>query len=423
MRCTPFLLIERLSGLLSSKTPRAILHYAGGSIVCQFLRLLAVVISTRALAPAEFGLFALAVLAMNASALFREWGQSVALYAYAGTDLRYARFHWFVSILGGLAAAFFCFVGISVLHIGPSQLTDALPLLCLILLADAAFVTPVIMAQKSFRFRFLAVTDIISILGGLAYLFYALRAEATYVALIGARLVEAAIRGSILSVGGGWKCYVPAWTKELRDYFFIKFGRYTLPQCLLESVSGNLDTLFLGTLGTPYQLGLYERAQQFLRIPLSLSLNLVDKVALVGFSEAQNNATLLRKLFKRYLIGVGLTSLLLIIGLLVCYPFVFPMVVGLEWSDAMFPLFLFAIPMLVFRPITWLMNIFFQGIGHAKVLLQSLVVFCILNLLFGPPLVVFFKAEGMFLALGIAYAGLLAWNLSKLRFMNNGKPH
>jgi hypothetical protein len=83
---------------------KALFYYASSSLVCQTLRFLGVLITTRAIVPEQFGLFAQATLLISIAGLLREVGQTGALVAYQGSDQRYAYFNFQTNLFLGCAA-------------------------------------------------------------------------------------------------------------------------------------------------------------------------------------------------------------------------------------------------------------------------------------------------------------------------------
>ena len=83
---------------------KAVFYYASSSLVCQGIRFLGVLITTRAFAPEQFGLFAQATLVISIAGLFREMGQSGALIAYQGQDIRYVFFNFQMNLCLGSVA-------------------------------------------------------------------------------------------------------------------------------------------------------------------------------------------------------------------------------------------------------------------------------------------------------------------------------
>jgi O-antigen/teichoic acid export membrane protein len=112
--------------------------------------------TTRALLPNQFGLFAQATLVMGIAGLFREMGQTGALVAYRGEDVRYVFFNFQMNLLLGLTAAALTFASYLTPKLIPIELQSYTWILAAIPLLESLTMTNSLMLQKQFRFKVLA---------------------------------------------------------------------------------------------------------------------------------------------------------------------------------------------------------------------------------------------------------------------------
>jgi O-antigen/teichoic acid export membrane protein len=112
--------------------------------------------TTRALLPNQFGLFAQATLVMGIAGLFREMGQTGALVAYQGEDVRYVFFNFQMNLLLGLTAAALTFASYLTPKLIPIELQSYTWILAAIPLLESLTMTNSLMLQKQFRFKVLA---------------------------------------------------------------------------------------------------------------------------------------------------------------------------------------------------------------------------------------------------------------------------
>ena len=152
---------EKGRGKLAGRTKvKSSVYYASSSIICQFLRFVALVVSTRLIAAEQFGYFALASLALTYSGFLRDIGQNNALNSYCGGDSRYATYNFQINlVLGTLASSLLllvlkCFPGIS------ASLGRVAFLLAAIAFCESINFTGAVTAQREFRFRLIAVSDV-----------------------------------------------------------------------------------------------------------------------------------------------------------------------------------------------------------------------------------------------------------------------
>ena len=397
-----------VAALRRSRAAHSTFYYGSSSLICQFLRFVGVLYSTRLMGAAEFGLLAQALVMIGLLGLVREWGQTTGLIAYPGADRRYAVFHfqtqWLAAFVGlGIIATLVAWPGLL-----PARLAAAGPLIAAAFALEAIGVTAQTCAQKAFRFRMLGAVEIASLAGWLATIVLGARSLRAFELLLWARLAEHAIRsGALIALAGrghfGW-----VWGGDLLRYYFGRFGRFCAPEAWLLVLTTQADTLLLTAFGTLDDVGVYERIQQFLRIPLSASVNLVDKVALMSFSDAQAEPTRLRRVFWGFsLLVVALVCAVLLLCS-IALPWLLDTFVGREWKATLVPLWFLALPLSVITPFAQCMGLLFRGTGDAPALLGGAVILLGVKVLAGALLIPPAGAAGM---IGAATVTLLSYAL------------
>jgi O-antigen/teichoic acid export membrane protein len=380
---------------------RATFYYGGSSIVCQGLRFLGILISTAAIAPDQFGKFATAIMLIGLCGIAREFGQNPAFLSCTLADPAYARFHFLLSLTLSVFVAVLVIVSVIVIP-GLSDLRAAIPLLCLIVLVEGACMTPMLIAQKRFEFRRMAIIEITATASWLLCVGPVARWYPVTMTLIFARLMESLVRGGFL-LGWLYRDLIRGnITQDVRRYYG-RFARLLAPQGWVENLLGNLDIFLLKCFSTETDLGIYERTQQLVRIPLSTSVNLVDRVAGAAYSRDQESPSLLQRSIVQFisLIALGTIAGLGAVQLFLWF-FAGPLL-GAGWKNAVSSLWIWAIPFCLFRPMVWNVNLVFQATSRPKHLLLTLVgmllVLSIVGLILTPSL----GSRGIFVALGCSY--------------------
>jgi O-antigen/teichoic acid export membrane protein len=380
---------------------RGMLYYGGSSIVCQGLRFLGILISTASIAPDQFGKYATAIMLIALCGLAGSFGQNSAFLSYTRSDPAYARFHFLLSLALSSLVVLLVVVAILVLP-GFSDLRPAIPLLALMVLIEGACMTPIMIAQKRFEFRPMAMIEIASNATWLLCVGLGSRWYPGIMTLIFARMMESLVRGGSLLVWLYRDLIQGEITQDVRRYYG-RFARLLMPQAWIETLFGNLDVLLLKFFTTQTDLGIYERTQTLLRIPLSTSTNLVDRVAAAAYSRDQEAIPLLRRSLMQFIAVIALGT---IAGMgavqLFLWLFAGPFL-GTDWKNAVSSLWPWAIPFCLFRPIVWNFNQFFLATSRPRQLLFSLagmlVVLSIVGLIVTPSL----GSRGIFVALGSSY--------------------
>jgi hypothetical protein len=141
---------------------QATLFYGGSSLICQSLRFVGIVISTRLTAADQFGLLATSMAMIGFSGLIKEIGQNSAYMSCRAEERGFTSFHFAWSVLGGFAAAAFLLILVDSVP-GLIGLRPVLPWLLLIVILEATAQTPLIISQKRFEFDRVAIVEISSV--------------------------------------------------------------------------------------------------------------------------------------------------------------------------------------------------------------------------------------------------------------------
>jgi O-antigen/teichoic acid export membrane protein len=396
---------------------RGTVYYGGSSIVCQGLRFVGILVSTRFIEPDQFGKFATAVMLIGLCGLGREFGQNSAFLSCTRSDPAYARFHFLLSVILSFFVVLLVASSILVLP-GLSDLRQAILFLCLIVLIEGAYVTPLMIAQKRFEFRPLAMIEVAATVAWLLCVGLGSKWYPVTLTLIVARLIESLVRGGCLLIWRYRDLMQGEITREVRSYFG-RFARLLTPQAWVENLFGNLDVLLLQFFTTKTDLGVYERTQQVVRIPVSTSVNLVDRVAGAAYSRDQGSVPLLRHSLARFMlfIWLGTVAGLGIVQLFLWF-FAEPLL-GANWKNAVSSLWIWALPFCLFRPIVWNYNLFFQATARPRQLLLSLVGMLVVLSIIGVIVTPQLGSRGIFVALGCSYFFTLVaqtcWCIKMLR--------
>ena len=393
---------------------RSVAYYAGSSLFCQCLRFAGVVISTRLFLPADFGAFAQAMLVMGLACILRDAGITNGLIACVDPDVRYARFHFQAVLASSIACASGVFVVARVWPGLVGEIVQSAGWLALLVILEGLSLTGTAMAQKRFRFRGLACVEMLAVGAWLAVLLLGNRAATGYWLLLQARLAEVGVRAVLVGALETWKHAGFTMERHILRYY-ARFARYGAPHALVENGVAQVDSLLLSAFSGVYELGLYERIQQFIRIPLSLSVNLIDKVALASYSRHQNEPASLRRLLRMFTAATFFASLAVVGILTLILPWFLRWSVGSDWAGRLGPLWWAAVPVMILRPTVWCLGGFFQGIGNIRSLFHFLLFGFAAVVAIGPVMVLPFGAKGMLLTQGVAHLLLLGYQFRLTR--------
>ncbi len=388
---------------------RASAYYAGSSIICQGVRFFGVLFSTRHIPPEQFGLYAQACLGLVFAGLVREIGQGNALISYQGSDRRYALYNFQLNLLLGLLAAALLLVAPVWIQAIPRPIHRAFPILAAICLAENISLTSLIVAQKGYRFLLLGCVDVAAVGSWTFVLLLAVGRVDGFIALLLAPLAEVSVRCVALLAAVGWRYVGWAGGADLRAYYFGRFARTMIAKTWLETLGGKIDLFLLSSLSSLSQLGIYERTLQFVRIPWSLSINLLDKVLLVSYSNEQGDPEALRGILAKggrlIAFQAFAAAALVSLGLV----FLLKFAIGPAWPPLILRQWWIALPFTLATPFVWNYNLLFQGTGRPKQLLKNILAPVVIELALGLAVAARFGAAGMIAVRGFASLVLLAY--------------
>jgi O-antigen/teichoic acid export membrane protein len=400
-----------------SAKARATFFYGGSSLVCQALRFVGLLISTRLIPAEQFGLFATAGMIIGFAGLSKEFGQNSAFLSYVQDDKGHASLHLMVGLFGSLIASA---IVLTVVLTFSSLVTlrSVVALLVATLILETILQTPQIVANKRFDFQRIAGIEISAVCTWLFVTVLGSLLIPTMLVLVAARFAEAAVRTGLLFASYRHDLSFRQVTVDARRYFW-RFAKILGPLGWLQNFAVNLDVALLKAFATDVELGVYDRTQQLMRIPLSLSVNLVDSVAGSSYSREQSLQAQTRKSLVLFMGVMSLGALSGLIGIQLFLLFLAKPILGAQWQVAVGELWVWAIPFAVLRPCVWNFNIMFTSSGRPMHFLLSVGSLTISLLTFGLILAPALHARGVYAAQGIAYfvvfIGLLAWFFRRLQ--------
>jgi O-antigen/teichoic acid export membrane protein len=394
---------------------KALFYYASSSLVCQALRFLGVLITTRAIVPEQFGLFAQATLVISIAGLLREVGQTGALVAYQGSDQRYAYFNFQTNLFLGCAAAAVTLIACFLLKIVPVELRALAWVLAAIPLLESLTFTNVLMLQKRFRFRALGIIEIVCLSVWLSTIALLIGRAPGLSVLLYAQLAEFLCRCLLLFAVARWEFSGFANGSDLRHYYFYRFARPVIPLVIINGLLGRVDYLLLSIFSTRMELGVYERLGQFSRIPMSLTINLCDKVLMHSYSHAQTDRPALTRMVRRSM-SVMAAGVTVIAALVTLFLLMFlPHLIGGQWSPIIMRLWWYGLPIVLFTPILANISLFFSGLGAQTQLLKNTILNLITDVAFGLLFVPGLGAAGMLVAKSISSFFALIYQVHALQ--------
>lgn len=372
------------------------------------LQIASVVVLSRLLTPEDYGLLAIVLLLMGIGEIFRDFGLTTASIQ-APTLQRSERdnLFWANAAIGAVLAIIMLAIA---WPLGALTQTPALTAICATLSVTFVFnglaTQYRAMLMRDFRFKAMALTEIIAAFCGLTVAVIFAIMGAGFWALVAQQLVT----GLLLLVGyatlGRW---LPRWyDRSVGIRSFVGFGLNLSAASIVTYVGSQIDTLVIALRFGAVPLGYYNRAYQLIMTPIVQLRSPLTTVALPVLSRIQAD----QRRFADYItagqlaLGYGLSVPLAIVSALA--PSVTAIALGPGWSESA-PILRFIAIAALFQNLAYVGYWVYtsRGLGrtlfHYSFVSTSIKIICVV-------VGSFWGVVGV--AVGFAIAPMIAWPLS-----------
>ena len=293
---TTFRIGQLLSATLKGRSFRSVTALGVGTVAGRGTRLIRNMVLARLLAPGEFGLMAMVMVATTAFDTFTEVGvkQSV-IQNKRGAEPDYLNVVWWVQAVRGLSLFLIAVIAapwISSFYDKP-ELLKLLQFSFFAILFRGLVSPRAYVLEKDYQFgRAVFLTQGSAILGTITTFALVFIIRNVWALVIGF-VAEAAI---LCMVSYLLVPFMPRF-KISRDYLgeLMKFGRGMFGLPILTMVGFQADVLVLGKLVTNEQLGLYSLATTLAYLPIDLFSQIINPFLLPAFAERQDDKTSLSR--------------------------------------------------------------------------------------------------------------------------------
>lgn len=335
----------------SSLTHRAMggmMWVAWGSGAVGLLKVVVLVLLTRLLTPADFGLVAAALVVINFSLSFSQVGLGPALVQRPVLEPRHTITAFIASaVLGVVLAAMMVFAAPLVAQFfRMDQLTPVVRALAILFIISGVATVPESLLQRNLRFRLIANRDVlvyaVSWLGvgvGLAVLGWGAWS------LVAAQLTQVTLRTAILLRA------VPPFLQGRPTWrSFIELMEYGVGQSITRMgviLANQADNLVVGRWLGAAALGIYSRAYQLMQVPTGLLADVLDKVLFPTMARVQDDPRRLASAYLRATAALVLVTLPIGVVAAVLAPELVAVAFGSRWESLVAPFQVLALGMML----------------------------------------------------------------------------
>lgn len=274
------------------------------------VQVVGVVVLSRLLSPADYGLLAMTTAVVGVADIFRDMGlSSAAVQARTLSRGQRANLFWLNSGIG-LLLSLVVFAGAPLLALVYSrpELVDVTRVLCWTFLLNGLATQYRADMLRSLRFTRLAVVDVLAPVTGLAVGIAAATQGAGVFALVVQQLTQYTVVLVALAVAAGWFPGRPDRSAPMGG--LLRFGWQLVGSQLVGYAGNNVDSLTIGIRFGAEPLGLYNRAFQLLMTPLNQIRGPITQVGLPLLSRMQDDRARLGSALVRGQAALGLTLML-----------------------------------------------------------------------------------------------------------------
>jgi O-antigen/teichoic acid export membrane protein len=311
------------------------------------VKFVAGILVARLLLPRDFGVFALASLAIAVLALVRNLGLAAAIVRDPDlSDRKLSTAFWANAALGVLLAAAIALAAPSVAAwFSEPRLAEALRWLAPTFLLDSLTSVHDALLERARDYRRRAVRDSAATLIGSGVALGFAFAGAGWLALVLQRVVASGVSAAFLWTAVRWR---PAFTVERAALAgLLGFGLPLAGWTALTWLSNNVDSLLVGRLLGPVALGSYTLAYSIARGPGQLVQAILGSILFPELARIQHDLAHVRAVYLGSLRHILAVLLLPMAGMVALAPTFVPLVYGNQWTASVPLVQLFAIVAIV----------------------------------------------------------------------------
>ena len=292
------------------------------------------IIMARLLTPREFGIIAMVAVFSGFAAILQDAGLTAAtIQAQALTREQRSGAFWLNGCIGAflsLVLAFFAPLITS--FYGEPQLLDVIYVLAIEFWLVSLGMQHLANLRREMRFLSVSVIEFVANVAGVAVgLIWALK-DPTVWALVALQLTRTTTKTVLSWSVGTWLPGSPKTISSTKP--LLKFAINLTVFKILNYISSNVDKILIGKDWGSLQLGLYNRAQHLMQLPLANFNGPISSVFVPVLSRLQDNAPEYRAYYLRGIRIVAFIGKPVIVVLVVLAEPLITLVLGPKWADA-----------------------------------------------------------------------------------------
>ena len=371
------------------------------TIIIRILEFLTKIILARLLAPADFGLLAIGLLAINTMGLFRNLGFGAALI-YKKDDSNHTAANTAFLLLPVVATVLFVLAYLSAPYVAVffnnAAVEPIIRILSLTFIISSFGTVPSLMLEKELEFKKKIIPETVPVAGYTCVaIWLAVHGYGVW-SLVYGQIISAVLMVVLIWMVSDWRPTF-SFDKEVAKELF-GYGKHILGASIIIFLITNIDDAIVGRMLGMEALGFYTIAYSISSLPATQITHLVDRMMFPTYSKLQDDRDALRRAYLKTLKYVSMLSIPAALGLFVIAPDFVSVVLGEKWMPAV-P----ALQVLCFfglsRSIAATTGSIFQATGKPEILLKTSFVQLIAMVVLMYPLVITYGIVGVSIAVTI----------------------
>lgn len=324
---------------LKSKAAYSFSFIALSAVIKRTVLFVTKIILARLLAPSDFGLVAIALLAVNTLALFQEFGLGATLI-YKKDDPDFTNANTAFIIIPIIASFFFTVAYFSAPFIADffaiSSSVSVIRLLAFTLLINSFGTVHSELLAKELKFRKIVLPEIVpKVIYATMTISLALVGFGAW-SLVYGEITTALTSVILLWMVSDWRPTFKFNRKAAHELF--KYGKYVLITTVLWFILTNVDNAIVGKMLGTEMLGIYSISYAVSTLPAYQIALMIDRVMFPIYSKLQDDQSTLKGAYLKTIKYVSIVSIPTAFGIFAIAPDFVSVVLGDKWIAAILPI-------------------------------------------------------------------------------------
>lgn len=349
---------------------------AGAKFASQLITWGITIFVMRLLAPADYGLLAMASVFLALLGMFAEIGLGPALVQQAETSLQKQRQAFGLILLMNLALFVLLNAAASLIALfyAEPKLTDVIRVMSLQFLLIPFSVIPEVLLQRRLDFKYRSLSDLGStVIGSVATLILAVSGFGVWSLVIG-NLAGFFFRAVFFNIVAPFRAWPSFSLQGMRST--LAFGGNVTGSKFLWFLYTQADTVIVGRVLGGEVLGVYSVALHLASLPVQRITGVLNQVAFPAFSRFQHDRELIAAQLLKALSLIALIAFPILWGMSAVAPELIVVLLGPKWTEAILPMQILTLIM-PFRAVVGFLPSVTDAIGKPEIGFSNALLACI----------------------------------------------